>query len=201
MHNCKRSETIDAITDFLFIGKPLPELGLYNLVIVLGNDDITGTIKELQSIHSTGHLSDNCHIILSGNVGSLNQGKRPEAERLFEEALSVGMPADLFWIENQATNALENYLFSKKIIEEHGGFKSFKSILCIGKAFMMRRSKMAAVACGYPAERLDFFGTVDRAGRNIGADTWWQSDDAQKRVMEELGRISTYTLKGDISIF
>lgn len=196
----QNSETIQAITNFLFIGSSFEKLGEYDLIIVLGNNDITGTIRELYKIYESSHLSSTGHIILSGNVGSLNQGMEPEAKRLLDEAISVGMPRELFWLDKQATNALENYKFSKEIIECYGGFSQFQSILCIGKAFMLRRAKMCAAACGYPVKRMTFYGTVDRVNRNIGPDTWWKSETARKRVLEEIGRISTYALKGDISL-
>ena len=196
----KPSETMNAITNFLFIGKELQELGQYDLVLVLGNDDIKGTVNEILTLYSNKIFTQNCRIILSGNVGSINHGKPPEAERLFSELISAGMRKEMLFMEKRATNALENYRFSKDIIDSLGGFDAFSSILSIGKAFMMRRAKMSAVACSYPIGKMDFFGTVDRAGRNIGPDTWWETESACTRVMEEIGRISNYTIKGDISI-
>lgn len=65
---------------------------------------------------------------------------------------------------------------------------------------MSRRAKMCTSACGYPAETIDFYGTVDKKGMNIGPDTWWKSEAAVKRVLEELKRLAEYSLKGDLSI-
>ena len=76
----------------------------------------------------------------------------------------------------------------------------YENILCIGSAFMTRRAKMCASACGYPTDKIDFYGTVDTSGRNIGPNSWWLSDTATKRVLEELKRIAEYTLKGDLSL-
>lgn len=111
-----------------------------------------------------------------------------------------GLPEKQFILEPESSNAYENFLFSKNKIDELGGFDHFQSILCIGQAFLLRRAKMCAARCNYPSKKMNYYGTVDRGGRNIGPDSWWQSEVARTRVLEEIGRISTYTLKGDLSI-
>lgn len=110
------------------------------------------------------------------------------------------MPSDLFIKERQATNAYQNFLYSKQIIMDLGGFERFPSILCIGKAFLLRRASMYAAKLGYPADKMQYYGTVDHEGRNIGKDTWWKSDTAIERVLAEIKRIGEYGLKGDLSI-
>lgn len=194
------SETIEAITNFLFIGEPLEKLNKYDLVIVLGNNLIELTVNELKRIWDDGHIVEGTKIILSGKVGSLNKDDAPEAEDLFKMAVRKGLPKDSFILEAESRNAYENFLFSKEKIIELGGFDSFNSILCIGQAFLLRRAKMCAAKCGYPLSKLTYYGTVDTEGRNIGPDTWWTNEIATTRVLEEIGRISTYTLKGDLSI-
>lgn len=69
----------------------------------------------------------------------------------------------------------------------------------MSKAFLDRRAKTSA-ACGYPNEIIDFYGTVYEKGNNIGPNTWYQTDVAKKRVIEEVKCIAEYTLKGDISL-
>ena len=194
------SETIEAITRFLFVGEPIEKLGEYDLVIVLGNNLIELTVDELKQLWDKGHIADGAKIILSGKVGSLNREDAPEAEDMFKMALKKGLPEKSFILEPESCNAYENFLFSRKKVDELGGFDKFSSILCIGQAFLLRRAKMCAAKCGYPQDKLSYYGTVDKEGRNIGPDTWWTSDIARTRVMEEIGRIATYTLKGDLSI-
>ena len=196
----KNSETINAITKFLFIGKDESDLGVYELIIFLGNDDIEGNARAIKHLWNTGHINSTSKIILSGNVGSLNQGKEPESERLFRKVVSLGIPENIFMLEKKATNSLENFKFSKPIAESIKPIDEYENILCIGSAFMTRRAKMCASACGYPTDKIDFYGTVDTSGRNIGPNSWWLSDTATKRVLEELKRIAEYTLKGDLSL-
>lgn len=162
----KYSETIDAITKFLFIGKHEVELKTYELVIFLGNDDIDGNANTIKFLWDTGHITSKSTIILSGNVGLLNHGKEAEAIRLFNTVTQLGLPEELFVLEKQATNALENFKFSKPIAEKIKPLEAFNGILCIGRAFMSRRAKMCATACGYPSDLIDFYGTVDKKGKH-----------------------------------
>ena len=195
------SKTISAITDFLFIGKPEEELSFYDLVILLGNDDITGNVNALINLYDKKHFDDKSLIIISGNVGSLNSTKSPEAHRMFNLLKGSDFPMDRVIVEDKSTNALENFKYSLLLISKVASIDSFSKILCIGRAFMGRRAIMSASACGYPIESIDYYGTVDRQGKNIGPDSWWKSEPAKIRVLEELKRISEYTLKGDISIY
>jgi len=197
----KISETINAITKFLFLGKEEQELDIYDLIIFLGNNDIAGSSEALKFLYDTGHITNNSKVILSGNVGLLDQDEEPEAKRIFDATISLGLPENIFIIEDNATNTLENLQFSKPKAEEIQPLTSYRKILFIGKAFMARRAMMCASACGYPVDKIDFYGTVDKKGKNINADTWWQSEEATKRVLEEIRRIADYTLKGDLSLY
>lgn len=196
------SGTIKAITELLFIGKEKQELRPSDLVIVLGNEFIDGTIKELQGLYASGIVLTNAKVILTGATGLLNAGSELECKRLYECAVvQYRMPAELFVLEERATNAYENLVFSKEIIKGIGGFSAFNRILFIGKAFMLRRVAMYAARLEYPKEKLQYFGTVDKEGRNIGPDCWWESTAATDRVMAELERIGKYYKDGNLSIY
>ncbi len=95
----------------------------------------------------------------------------------------------LFIKELNAKNAYQNFEFSKSIIGDLGGWNCFERILCVCKAFLLRRASMYAAKFGYSADKMQYYGTVDRSGKNIGPDTWWQNNDAVKRVMAEIERI------------
>jgi len=197
----KNSETIDAITKFLFIGKEEQELDIYDLVIFLGNNDIIGSADALKLLWNTNHININSKVVLSGNVGLLNQGEEPEAKRIYEAVILKGLPKEIFVIEDKATNTLENLKFSKPIAEMTKPLNKYNKILFIGKAFMARRAIMCASACEYPVDKIDFYGTVDRNGKNIGPDSWWKKEESTTRVLEEIKRIADYSLKGDLSIY
>ena len=202
MNNKYPSETISVITELLFAGQPKENIKQSDLVLVLGNDYINGTIEIVHDFYVSGIIISNAKIILSGATGMLNAGKDLECNRLYDCAVEeFGMNKNLFIKESQATNAYLNFFYSKTIIEELGGFENFNNILVIGKAFLIRRAKMYASKLGYPANKMQYYGTVDKEGRNIAPECWWESDDSIQRVMAEVERIGKYAQSGDLSIF
>lgn len=200
-NNLYPSETIKAITEFLFLETEYKEIVPSDLVLVLGNDMIDGTMEEVNRLYVDKKITEDAKIILTGATGLLDAKKENECDRLFKSGVSkFGMPEKLFILENKATNAYLNFVYSKDIIDSLGGFEKFENILCIGKAFLMRRASMYAAKLGYPHEKMQYFGTVDVNGRNIGKDTWWKSQRAIERVLAEIKRIGEYGMAGDLSI-
>ena len=65
---------------------------------------------------------------------------------------------------------------------------------------MLRRVSMYAMKQGYPMDRLQYFGVVDREGRDIGPDTWWKTEYGKDRIMAEIERIGKYYRTGDLGI-
>lgn len=196
------NKTIEDITKFIFLGAEKEELQPSDLVIVLGNDFIEGTVAEIYDLYQRGLILPVGKIILSGATGERDAGEDLECNRLhFCAVEKYGMPEEMFLKEPNALNAYQNFEFSKAIVEEQlGGFKKFEKILCIGNAFLMRRASMYAAKFGFPTEKMQYFGTVNRADRNIGPDSWWLGEVARNRVMAEVERIGKYYLTGDLSI-
>lgn len=196
------SETIKAITEFLFVETEYEKIVPSDLVLVLGNDMIDGTMDVVNKLYLDKKIREDAKIVLTGATGTLNAGKENECDRLFKSGVfKYGMPEKLFVLENKATNAYLNFLYSKDIIDSIGGFEKYDKILCIGKAFLMRRASMYAAKLEYPVEKMQYWGTVDVEGRNIGKNTWWKSQKAIDRVLAEIKRIGEYGMAGDLSIY
>lgn len=193
------SETVRAISSLIFIGEEEADLGSFDLVLVLGNDEIVDTVEELRMLRDKGHFNDNTLIVFSGATGSLNAGKAPEAERMYDEAVRQGFSPDHILKEPTATNTLLNFRNSRPVIESVKPIDGFQNILVLCKGFLTRRAKMCAAACGYPAEKIHYYGTEDKV-RNINRETWYLHPDATERLIKELARIAEYTLKGDLSL-
>lgn len=195
------SDSIKAITEFLFLETPYDEIEPSDLVLVLGNDMIDGTMAEVKKLLDDGKIKADAIVLLSGATGTLNEGKEKECIRLFHSGTEhYGIPAKQFVLEDRAKNAFQNFLYSEELIQTLGGFSRFEKILCIGKAFLLRRASMYAAKLGYPLEKMQYYGTVDREGRNIGKDCWWKNPRAVERVLAEIKRIGEYGLAGDLSI-
>lgn len=202
MQSSYPSESIKAITEFLFLETPYESIIPSDLVLVLGNDMIDGTMADVKRLIIDKKIKNDALILLTGATGTLNAGKEKECIRLFRSGTEkYGIPKDLFVLEDKATNAYENFVYSKELIETLGGFSRFSNILCIGKAFLLRRASMYAAKTGYPSEKMQYYGTVDYEGRNIGRNCWWENPSAIERVLAEIRRIGEYGLAGDLSIF
>lgn len=195
------SETIRQITEFLFIEDPIDSIPPADLVIVFGSEFIKGSVDALEQLTGAGVITRASKVILSGATGSINAGMESEAVRMYNEALSRGMAKETFTVEDKATNSYQNLEYSKDIISGMGGFDRFESILFVGKSFMLKRTKMCAAGLGYPVDRIKYFGLVDREGRNIARDCWWEREESRTRVLQEVERIGKYAAKGDLSIF
>ena len=194
-------DNIRAVTDFLFIGKKKEDIEPCSLVLVLGNIEPRGTMEEIADLYQRGLIRADARIILSGATGRLNAGGRKECDLMYEYATEeFHMPEELFLKEPHATNARENFSFSRELILQEGGFERFDRILCVGTAFLSRRASMYAAALSYPTEKMQYYGIVERDGRDIGPDTWWKSEVAKERVMAEVERIGKYYLSGYLSL-
>lgn len=196
------SPSIKAVTDFIFIGEPAESLVPSDLVIVLGNHIMELMMGEVASLYATGKITKNATIILTGANGDMTAEQAPECDQMYEAAVQkYGMPKELFIKEPKATNAYLNMVYAKEIIEEQGGMEAFGHILVVGNSFLLRRISLYAAKLGFPADRLQYYGVWDKAGRNIGPDSWWKSEVAIDRVMAEVERIGKYYKDGNMSIF
>ena len=196
------SPNIKAITDFIFIGEPAENLVPGDLVIVLGNHIIDIMMGEVAALYEQGKIIKNATIILTGANGDMTAEQAPECDQMYEAAVHrYGMPKELFVKEPLATNAYLNMVYAKEIIEEKGGFDAFGNILCVGNSFLLRRISLYAAKLGFPTDRLQYYGVWDKAGRNIGPDSWWKSEVAINRVMAEVERIGKYYQDGNMSVF
>jgi uncharacterized SAM-binding protein YcdF (DUF218 family) len=183
--------TIDAITELLFMESDIDKV---DLIFIFGNDwlDTMYHIKELYNKDISKY------ILISGH--SVNKDRNEsEAMRFMKKGVEIGIPKDMFLLEENATNTKENLILSKKIIENKIGFNNINSILFVCKTFHTRRVLMTAQK-HFPKDiKYSFYPVNDE--RNIQKDNWWKDEISKNRVIAEIGRIAEYTLKDDLSIF
>ncbi len=91
-------------------------------------------------------------IILSGGDGRIIGGDENEALLTAAWFQRIGIPKTDIIIESEARNTYENFLYSKKLIDQTGG----GSVLIITSAFHVPRSRLIAKKAGLKA---DFFPT------------------------------------------
>ena len=190
------NENKKAITEFLFIGEAIENLKQTDLVIVLGNDNISDIAKCFDEIYKAGKIGKKAKVILSGKGGVLDAFKVKECFRMRKELVNnYGYPKSMFILEPKATNIYENLEYSKKLIN----FDDYKMITMIAAPFALRRTKLCANRLGYPLGKIQFVGIRDTV-RNINKDTWWKNKKSRTRVYTEIERIGKYLAKGDLEI-
>lgn len=183
--------TIEAITQFLFIETaPIKA----DLIFVFGNDWLE-TMAEVKELYDQGVAE---HILISGHSASKDRAES-EASRFMRKGIDLGIPNNVFLIEEQASNTKENFEFSMPIIESIIGIKNIKSVLFVCKTFHTRRVLMTAKRFFSHDITFGFYPVNDE--RNIQKDNWWKNQTSLERVIAEIRRIGEYTLKGDLDIF
>ena len=115
------------------------ELQKVDCIFVLGSHDPSVADYAAQLYHE-GYAP---YIIFSGgvvrSVGELrNSSPKSEAEAFFDIAVEKGVPAEAIILENEATNTGENFIFTRKLLQEKQ--LNFKSFILVQKPYMVRRT-------------------------------------------------------------
>lgn len=161
-----------------------------DIIFVFGGLDLTVPARAAH-LYLNGFAPS---IIVSGKAGPLTQHvfAQPEAYIFRDEMIKLGVPQEAIITEDQAANTLENVLLGMRVLE---GLKiSVKKALLVAKPFLMRRC-FATFQKQYPSINLICCppkGTIlefcDRPRKEFA-----------ERLLAELGRIETYSQKGDIT--
>ena len=169
------------------------EIGKYDLVIVLGNNLYKETAFALKNLYDKALIDKKTLVILSGNKGLVNADiTSTEAEIINEEINKLNLKLNI-GLEKKATNTKENLFYVKEYLKS---FENYQSILIICKSYLARRALMCADALDYPLKKMDIYGISGESNK----DNWYEIPKARKRILEELQRISEYTLKGDLKM-
>lgn len=183
-----------AITDFLFISdNPEP----VDFAFVLGTPSLA-SIDPAISLYQQGFTK---RIVISG-LGpekTLDNRHVPEAEVLKNYAVNCGIPETDILLEIKATNTLENFSFSRSLIEQSFGWDNIASVAICGKPFHMRRALMTARA-QWPGH-LRLLMVPSNYPEDPNSETWWQTSAGKSFIFKELNAISIYAMKGDIGDF
>ncbi|OGM18278.1 hypothetical protein A2686_03705 [Candidatus Woesebacteria bacterium RIFCSPHIGHO2_01_FULL_38_10] len=110
-------------------------------------------------------------------------------------ALKSGVPLKAIYFEGVSQNTKENAFESFKLTRKHK--LKHKRLLLVCKPYHARRLKMT-FANFFPNSQLFMIPVKDE--RDITKHNWWKNKDKIEKVMEEIGKISEYFLKGDLSL-
>lgn len=183
-------DTREAITQFLFLkDEPAP----VDLCFVLGSPSISSILPAVD-LYQRGFTRK---ILISGHGPQLDS--IPEWQVYKEYALANGVPESAILVEKQASNTLENFSFSKAVIEQELGWENLSKIALVAKPFHMRRVLMTA-SRQWPSY-LQYSMQPSNAPDDPPAETWWQTPSGRNFVLAELKAIGTYGLADHIGGF
>lgn len=112
-----------------------------DVLLVLGSHDIRVADRAAELF-----LSERAAplVMVTGGSGKITKTEwpRPEAEVYAERLVRAGVPDGVILIEGRATNTGDNFVFSKRVLREHGITVAKGIVVC--KPYMARRSLAVA---------------------------------------------------------
>jgi uncharacterized SAM-binding protein YcdF (DUF218 family) len=121
------------IWDYMLMNQ---KVGKADVILALGSHDIR-VAERAAELYNQGFAP---MIIFSGGIGLLTKDEfdNPEAEVFADRAVGLGVPRDKIIIENKSTNTGDNFIFTKKLLEEKNLL--FPKMIVVQKPYMERRT-------------------------------------------------------------
>ena len=183
--------TIEDITNFIFIGKSLEELSHYDLLIINADWAEEKLAKDMKLMLDRNVIDNNTLFIICESHGDINE--RSSASILTNYLRKEGLVNKIIIDDKYISNPeiLKN-------IDKLVNINDYTRILRIAKDFVARRWYMNAKRYNFPIDKCDFYGIVDN--RNISKHDWYKSEVGIKQVMKEFINIGEQTINNELSI-
>ncbi len=185
-----KSNMINDITNFIFVGKSFEELQHYDLLLINADYAEESIANDLKAMLDENIIDKDTILIICDSHG---QKERSSADILIQLLKELGLENKIIIDRKYITNPeiLKNL---DKLVD----INKFDRILRVAKDFVARRWFMNANKYKFPVDKCDFYGVVD--GRNISKNDWYKSDVGIKQVMKEFINIGQQTIDGELSI-
>ena len=144
-----------------------------DVVIVLGAGVTNGKVSKvlqnrLDACIDYYHKNDKINIVVSGGLTRTKDGT--EAEAMAQYLIDNGIPKDIVILEDRSQSTLENYNFTKQILEKEN--IKHNSIVFVTNDFHIYRAKKYAVYCGFDeahalSTKTDLFTFVPAVTREV----------------------------------
>ena len=183
--------TIEDITNFIFIGKSLEELSHYDLLIINADWAEEKLAKDMKLMLDRNVIDKDTLFIICESHQPANGRSSASIliEYLKKENINNKIIIDDKYISNP--EILKN-------IDKLVDINSYNRILRIAKDFVARRWFMNASNYNFPIDKCDFYGVVDN--RNISKTEWYKSEIGINQVMKEFINIGNQTINKELSI-
>ena len=183
--------TINDITNFIFIGKSLEELSHYDLLIINADWAEEKLAKDMKLMLDRNVIDNNTLFIICESHGDINE--RSSANILIDYLKKEGLTNKIIISDKYISNPeiLKN-------IDKLVNINDYTRILRVAKDFVARRWYMNAKRYNFPIDKCDFYGVVDN--RNISKNDWYKSEVGINQVMKEFINIGELTINNELSI-
>lgn len=180
------NSTVQAITDFIFVEDQPQKV---DLIIIPGTSDcqLADKAAELYRQGWTGKV-----LCTGGFNDKLNMIESEWAANILRED---GMPSADILQESSSTNTKENAVNALALLEQ--GSWEFGRIILVSKPYHARRLLMVFRKVFLGSSLLVIPVEDDR---QINRDNWHADPEKAAKVMEEVGKISEYYSKGDLTL-
>lgn len=182
--------TINDITNFIFIGKDIEELTHYDLLIINADWAEEKLAKDMKLMFDRNIIDDNTLFIICESHGNTD---RSSANILTNYLRKEGLVNKIIIDDKYISNPeiLKN-------IDKLVDINKYTRILRVAKDFVARRWYMNAKSYNFPIDKCDFYGVVDN--RNISKNDWYKSEAGINQVMKEFINIGELTINNELSI-
>ena len=182
--------TINDITNFIFVGKKIDELSHYDLLIINADYAEENVANDLKLMLTKNIINNNTLFIICESHGNT---KRSSATILINKLKGNGLTNKII-IDNKYISNPEILKNIDKLVD----INKYNRILRIAKDFVARRWFITANKYNFPVDKCDFYGVVD--GRNISKKDWYKSETGVIQVMKEFINIGQQTIDGELII-
>ena len=144
-----------------------------DVVIVLGAGVTNGKVSKvlqnrLDACIDYYHKNSDINIVVSGGLTRLKDGT--EAEAMAQYLFDNGIPENIVVLEDKSQSTLENYRFTKQILEKRN--INYSSIVFVTNDFHIYRAKKYAEYCGFEtahslSTKTDLFTFVPALTREV----------------------------------
>ena len=117
---------------------------------------------------------------------------RPEARRMSELALELGVPASDLLVEDRSANTFDNVRFSCEVLQTRGLLEKLEAVLLVSSEWHMRRVLLTAKK--FMPARIRFRCCPTPVGCN--RNTWADSETCRSEVENEATLLETFLQTG-----
>lgn len=182
--------TDQEISDYLFI-EDQDQKG--DIALVFGIRDWDNPLEKAIDLYLSKMVSK---IIFTGGINR-NSGEH-EARNMYKEAIKRGIDEKDLLLEDEASNTLENVIFSRKILEDKNLFKNI-NIICAVMANIHARRALMTLKKNMPSNIIIKSCPYIYKRFGVTKENWMNTETGNRVVKKELDKINIYLKKGDIA--